>query len=176
MIKNLIKVAERLDSLGLSADADKVDRLIRIIAKDGFRKEAGYSDLTFRISNEISEEEAKVKKAIPDIIRKHLNLLKDSFEAKFPRWKMQIDFTFTEPELYGAGKKISYDDGSVSMSVEINCEVTEDIYSTFFTDLEEMDKWLRSEAEISLDFGDYNDVWMMETSDLPIKGGGAFTL
>lgn len=177
MIKNLIKVAERLDSLGLRADADKIDHLIRVIAKDGLIKEAGYSDLKFRISNEISEEEEKVRRAIPDIVRKHLNLLKESFEAKFPRWKMEIDFTYTDrgDEIYVPGSYDNDDSKFVSMSVEVDCEVTEDIYSTFSTDLEEMDNWFRSEADIILEFGN-NNIWRVDPSDLPIKGSGTFDL
>ncbi len=167
MNKKLVKVAKHLNNLGLTAYANEITSLI---------KNAGYSDLSFGIQNDISEEERRVKLAIPGIIEKHINLFKEKFEQKFSRWKMEISFKYEEPERYGIGRGVTYDNGSVSISVIINTEITDDIYATFHDDLESMEEWCRSEAGIRLDFGMSSSVYSLDTDNLPIEGGAALTL
>lgn len=53
MIKDLIKFATHLDSIGLTKEADYVDRLVLKLANDDNFNEEGFENLTIRASKEV---------------------------------------------------------------------------------------------------------------------------
>lgn len=52
MLKDLVKVANRLDSLGLSKEADVVDRLITKLASSSYNDDEDLEEMGFQISEE----------------------------------------------------------------------------------------------------------------------------
>lgn len=140
----------------------------------GQQKRASF-DFRFDLSREIGKEKAEFEEQLaPRLVKKYEGLYKRAFEAKFPKWDIDVAFKYEKPEVFGRG--VTYDNGSVLISVKVGLKNPNDenVYVYLSEELEEVDNWLRSqEVHGIVEYGNYYGV---DPSDFPLEGGGKATL
>lgn len=140
----------------------------------GQQKRASFS-FPYDLSAEISKEKEEIEEQLtPRLVKKYEGLYKHAFEAKFPKWEIDVDFKYEKPEVFGRG--VTYDNGTVRIRVQVGLKQpnAEGVYAYFYEELEEVDTWLNKQNASGLvAFGRYHAV---DPSDLPLGTSGNVTL
>ena len=139
----------------------------------GQRKRASFS-FPYDLSAEISKEKKEIEEQLtPRLVKKYEGLYKQAFEAKFPKWEIDVHFKYEKPEVFGRGA--TYDNGTVRIRVKVGLKQpdAEDVYDYLYEELEEVDTWLYEQKVNGIVRKSYT---LVDPSDLPLELSTSVTL